>query len=161
WCSTVSVRRVSRTRRPPSRTKSGTSTAARRWPSAASGAMRSAAESRAARSSIQERRGDPDSGGTRGAAVRRPLQVGVDGRREVAVENAVRVAVLLAGPVVLDHPVGMKHVRADLAAPLDRLLLADALLLLGPPLVERALVEAGPKHPHRHVAVASLAPLVL
>ena len=65
------------------------------------------------------------------------------------------------GPVVLDHPVGVEDVRPDLAPPLDRLLVADALLLLRPPLVERLLVEAGPQHPHRHLAVAPLAALVL
>ena len=78
-----------------------------------------------------------------------------------AVENAVGVAGLVTRAVVLHHPVGMQHVRADLAAPLDRLLLADALLLLGAPLVQRLLIEPRAQDPHRHVAVAPLAALVL
>src|SRR5438128_9817384 len=38
---------------------------------------------------------------------------------DVAVENAIRVADFQPGAVILDHAVGMEHIRADLTPPGD------------------------------------------
>src|SRR5215472_14699532 len=43
---------------------------------------------------------------------------------EVAVQHALRVGDLHLGAMIVDHGVRLKRVRADLAAPLDRVFLA-------------------------------------
>src|SRR5436305_7787889 len=82
-----------------------------------------------------------------------PLEPGLDERIEVAVEDAVGVADLGAGAVVLDQAVGLQHVAADLAPPGDLLLLPLALGLLGAALLHLAVVEAAALvlHPQRYV----------
>ena len=155
-------------RRASPRTKRGTRTPARRRPAAAGDATPLAASPRRRAHLLHPAGQSRGLAGPASPVNRRPpagvgrgLQVGLDERGQVAVEDAVRVARLEPGAVVLDHPIRVQHVRADLASPLDRLLVADALLFLGPPLVERLLVEPGPQHAHRHLAVAALAALVL
>ena len=152
-----------------SRTKSGTRTPARRR-----SPERIAAASRGGRPRRRWRISSIQPGARRTAAIGHGLRLRAarlasarDFRYAsmkgvgLAVEDLVRVAGLEPGAVVLDHPVRVEHVGSDLASPLDRFLVADELLLLGPPLVQRPLVEAGAQDLHRHVAVAPLAALVL
>src|SRR5262245_29111215 len=80
---------------------------------------------------------------------------------EVAVEHAVDVPDLHTRAVVLDHPVGLQHVGADLAAEVDLHLLAFLRLPLLLLLAQGLLVETGAQDLHRHVAVPVLAALVL
>src|SRR5262249_24567511 len=97
---------------------------------------------------------------TRGLAGSRG-ETGFDEVVQIAVEVAGGVALVGAGPVVLDEVIGMKGDRADLAAevrldvrPLEPRRLALALLDL-------ALVEAGLEHAQRQLAVLDLRALVL
>src|ERR1043165_3053548 len=88
-------------------------------------------------------------------------EVGVDELGEIAVEHALHVADFVSGPQVLDQLIRLQHVRADLAAEGDVLLLPlDALLLLLP-LLDLDLVEPRAQQLHGHVAVLVLAALVL
>ena len=85
----------------------------------------------------------------------------LDERVDVAVHHRVHVADLDVRPVVLDELVGCEHVRADLAAERDLLLVARQLLELRLPLLVGDLVEPRPEHAHRGVAVPELRALVL
>src|SRR5205823_1645964 len=69
------------------------------------------------------------------------LQARFDIVVEIAVEHALRVALLDAGAQVLDARL-VEHIRADLVAPLDVGLLRGELVLLGHALAQLELVEA-------------------
>src|SRR5689334_4343448 len=88
-------------------------------------------------------------------------QVALDEHVDVAVEDAVHVADLLLGPVILHHLIRMQDVAADLAAEADLLLDAADLRQLRLVLFHLDVVEARLQHPHRRVAIAVLRTLVL
>src|SRR5437764_941485 len=90
-----------------------------------------------------------------------PEQVGLDERVEVAVQHGLDVADLEPRPVVLDQLIGLKRVRADLAAERDLLLLAGELRELLTLLLLSELEQARLEDPHRRVAVPELGALVL
>src|SRR6266850_6769967 len=81
---------------------------------------------------------------------------GPDERIQVAVQNALRVAALEPGAMVLDEGVRLQDVGADLAAEIDvllRPLLHRALLVT---LAALHVVQARPEDFHGHVAVPVL-----
>src|SRR5207237_5651976 len=87
------------------------------------------------------------------ALARALREVGVDELGEVAVEDALHVADLVARPQILDELVRLQDVRADLAAESDVLLLPlDALHFLLP-LLDLELIEPRAQQLHGHVAV--------
>ena len=89
------------------------------------------------------------------------FQIGVDEAVQLAVHHGVDVAGLIAGTVVLYQLVGHKHVRTDLAAPLDlELYTLDVGDLLGMGL-HLKLHQLGAQHPHTGVPVLKLAALGL
>src|SRR5205823_1369394 len=90
-----------------------------------------------------------------------PEQVGLDERVEVAVQHGLDVADLEPRPMVLDQLIGLKRVRADLAAERDLLLLAGELRELLALLLLSELEQARLEDPHRRVAVPELGALVL
>ena len=93
--------------------------------------------------------------------MRRVVEVLADEAVDVAVEDSARVAHLEAGAVVLDALGRVERVRADLRAPLDRLLLAA---LGGEHLGTLSLLlfeELGAQEAHRGLAVLELRALVL
>src|SRR5690606_63315 len=90
-----------------------------------------------------------------------PAQVGLDELVDLAVEDTVDVAGLVAAAEVFDHAVRLQHVAADLAAEVDVLRLAadrrELRFALLPLEVEQLRLE----HLHRTLAVLVLAALVL
>src|SRR6478752_1391257 len=96
--------------------------------------------------------------GLLGAAA--PADAGLEEPVEVAVEHGLRVALLVAGPQVLDDLVGVQHVVAHLVAPARLDVAAQTVevrLLLG--LLQRE--QLGLEHDHRARLVLQLRLLVL
>ena len=91
------------------------------------------------------------------AAGRQPLELGLHERVEVAVEDRLGVAGLVARPQVLDHLVGVQDVAPDLVAPAGLDVLAPELAELGLLLLERALEQARLEDLDRHLLVLGLA----
>src|SRR5262245_39350260 len=88
-------------------------------------------------------------------------QVGLDELVDVAVQDAVHVAHLLFGPMILHHLIRVQDVAANLAAESDFLLGAADLFELRLVLFDLDVVKTRLQHFHRRVAVAMLRPLVL
>jgi len=91
----------------------------------------------------------------------RPVIVSHNTGSKDAVEDGVHVARLLAGPVVLDHLVGLEDVGADLVAPGDPSLLIVGLGGGRLPFGDLALVEFGFEHLEGGGPIPMLAPVAL
>ena len=91
----------------------------------------------------------------------RARQVCLNERIEIAIEDAMQVADLVARAVILDSLRGMHEVGANLVPELDALALARRRIDGLPLLLELHLVEARLQDAHRHGAVGVLAALVL
>src|ERR671910_2567897 len=89
-------------------------------------------------------------------------QIRVDEPVDVAVEDALGVPDLVAGPVVLDLLVGLEHVAANVGAPEARVGRHPAFARdLGLALLELQFGEPRAEHPHRRLLVRCLRALVL
>src|SRR5687768_2292172 len=86
---------------------------------------------------------------------------GPDELVQVAVQNAIHIANLVFGPVILDHAVGRQDVGADLAPEGDVLLLAADLVEFRLLLLQLQVVEPRSQHLHRRGPVLVLRPFVL
>ena len=93
--------------------------------------------------------------------IRLRREEGLDEGVDIAVHDRLHVARLHACAHVLDHRVGLKYVGADLAAPLDLLLISFELLDLSFLLLLLKFKELGAQHLQALLAVLQLRALVL
>src|SRR6185295_8237086 len=90
-----------------------------------------------------------------------PTEFRLDQLLEVAVEDAVDVADLDVGPVVLHEPVWGEDVGTDLRTEVDPLAFAPQVLEFGLLLLPHPLGQPSLEDPHRHGPVLQLRTLVL
>src|SRR4051794_6154712 len=108
--------------------------------------------------------GFPNSGTRRtlpALPARFPQKLGAHESVQVAVEDRLRVADLVVGPVVLDHRVGVQDVGADLRSEVHVLRIAFLACQLLRALALALLDELGAQHLERRLAVLRLRALVL
>src|SRR5690606_32402048 len=115
----------------------------------------------ATRSSNRDDEGETRSLGFRRGALTLHEEVRLDERRQIAVQHRVDAGLLEARAVIVDLAIGLQHVRADLAPPLDALLLALDLRHLGFASLLLACPQACLEHAHRSRVVLDLRTLRL
>ena len=88
-------------------------------------------------------------------------QIGLDETVKVAVEHSISIADFMTCTVILDHPVGMEDIGADLASPGNLLLLASQSFGFALLLFRLQFVDTGFELLHCHCPVLVLGTFIL